>query len=212
MSNKGLFITIEGCEGSGKSTQLRLLKEVFAQRNIPALFTREPGGTRVAEQIREIILSPDNDIHPMTELFLYQAARREHVTDVIVPALRQGKVVVCDRFIHSTIAYQGYGRGLELDLIDLLNTQATSGAGIDLAIFLDLLPEKGFLRKGGANKKDRMDSQDIDFHQRVYQGFVRLVQQNRMVKIDAHQEKNAVLNDILHAINSSYRRKRLSDL
>lgn len=209
MKARGLFITLEGCEGVGKSTLAKLLKEHFSKQGLPALFTREPGGTQVAEKIRDIILSPENKIDPVTELFLYQAARREHVTQVIIPALSAGKIVVCDRFTDSTTAYQGYGRGLDLNLIETLNRAAAEGAEIDLTIFLDLPPEKGFLRKGGANNKDRIDSEKIDFHERVYRGFKEIAKNSRVATIDASVNKDAVLKDVLRVINTAYRHKRL---
>lgn len=209
MSNKGLFITIEGCEGVGKSTQKKLLKEYFEKKDIPTLFTREPGGTVVAEKIRDIILDPSHKIQPLTELFLYQAARREHIVNKIIPALNAGKIVVCDRFIYSSIAYQGYGRGINLNLIKDLNSFAIKGVEIDLAIFLDLEPHQGFLRKGGADKSDRMDSEDLEFHKKVYKGYLELVRERKMIAIDASRSKEEVFDDILHKINACYRHKRL---
>jgi len=209
VQGRGLFITVEGCEGVGKSTLITHLKEHFEGQGFPALFTREPGGTQVSERLRDIILSPENKIDPLTELFLYEAARREHVAQVIIPALNEGKVVVCDRFIDSTTAYQGYGRGLDLGLIEALNSAACLGAEIDLTIVLDLPPALGFAREGGADIKDRMDSEDTAFHERVYNGFKEIAKSKRVVTVDAGQGMEEVFKEVLRLINEKYRHKGL---
>ncbi|MCL2675848.1 MAG: dTMP kinase [Firmicutes bacterium] len=193
----------------GKSTLIMRLKRHFEAVGVPSLFTREPGGTAVSERLRDIILSVENKIDPLTELFLYEAARREHVAQVIIPALNEGKVVVCDRFIDSTTAYQGYGRGLDLGLIEALNSAASMGAEIDLTIFLDLPPALGFVRKGGADIKDRMDSEDTAFHERVYNGFKEIAKSKRVVTVDAGQGMEEVFKEVLRLINEKYRHKGL---
>ena len=203
---QGKFITIEGCEGVGKSTQLALLKEYFANKGIDAIFTREPGGTDIAEQIRSIILSASNKaLTPVTELLLYAAARRQHTEEKIIKALQEGKVVVCDRYADSTVAYQGFARNLDKDLIERLNQIAMANVKIELTLFLDLDPEKGFARKGGADKNDRLENEKIDFHKRVYQGFVAIAEKDkeRVARIDSSVSKEEVFAQIVKAIEKA---------
>ena len=166
------FITLEGSEGVGKSTQVRLLKEYCQKNGIDAVFTREPGGSKIAEDIREIILSTDNGgMSDVCEALLYSAARAQHLADVVLPALEAGKLVLCDRFIDSTFAYQGYAKGLGTALVDELNRIAIGDCVPDLTIFLDLAPEESFARKGGADKTDRLELLSPAFHRRVYEGY-----------------------------------------
>ena len=151
------FITFEGCEGVGKSTQIRLLAEELGRRKVPCVVTREPGGSRIAESIRRIILDAGNsDMDDLCELFLYLAARAQHLKDIVRPALAEGKVVICDRYIDSTFAYQGYGKGLDADMVEALNRAAIGDLIPDLTIFLDLPPERAFMRKGGPDREDRL--------------------------------------------------------
>jgi len=195
--NIGELITLEGCEGVGKSTQIVLLKEYCKEKKIDAVFTREPGGTVVAERIRDIILDKKSNIEKMTELLLYATARLEHIEKIIRPALRSGKLVFCDRFIDSTAAYQGYGRGIDLEIIEMLNKVVMAGLKIDATFFFDLEPSEGFLRKGGADENDRMDSESLDFHERVYNGFLEIAKVNkRIIRIDAKQDKYKILEQI----------------
>lgn len=176
---KGKFVTIEGCEGVGKSTQLRLLKDYCSERGIDALFTREPGGCAVSEKIRSVILDPENgDMTDLTELFLYCAARSQHTQTVIKPAIEQGKIVFCDRYCDSTAAYQGYARGININVINALNDAAMSGVNIDCTVFMDVPPDKGFVRKGGAQSDDRLERETLDFHNKVYAGFKEIERQN----------------------------------
>ncbi len=169
---KGKFVTIEGCEGVGKSTQLRLIREEFAAAGREAVFTREPGGTPIAEQIRSIILDAGNsEMDGLTELLLYAAARRQHTEEKIRRALEEGKTVFCDRYVDSTLAYQGYARGMSKEVVRRLNALAMGDVKIDLTIFIDVPPEQGFLRKGGADRSDRLEAETEDFHRLVYEGF-----------------------------------------
>ncbi len=203
---QGKFITIEGCEGVGKSTQLALLKEYFENNGIEAVFTREPGGTDIAEKIRGIILDANNKaLTPVTELLLYAAARRQHTEEKIIKALKEGKVVVCDRYADSTVAYQGYARNLDKQLIKQLNDIAMANVKIDLTLFLDLPPELGFARKGGADKNDRLENEKLDFHKRVYEGYLAVAQQNqdRVVKIDSSQSVEGVFSQIVDAMKKA---------
>ncbi len=171
------FITIEGCDGVGKTHQTRRLKEYCEQMGYDVVFTREPGGSDIAEQIRRVILDAANcDMDDMCEAFLYAAARIQHLKDIVKPALRQGKTVFCDRFVHSSYVYQGLGRGLGLDKIVQLNRIAVGEYMPEFTVFLDLSPEQAFMRKGGADKSDRMEAVDFSFHQQVYQGYKALIQ------------------------------------
>lgn len=184
---RGKFVTFEGCEGVGKSTQLRLVKEDLARAGVDAVFTREPGGTAIAEKIRSLILDPDNiGMDAVTELLLYAAARRQHTMELIEPALAAGKTVFCDRYIDSTFAYQGFARGLDLDVVHALETIAMGDVQIDLTIFLDVDPSVGFARKGGADPNDRLERENAAFFQKVYEGFRRAAAENeRIVAVSA---------------------------
>ncbi|MDD5491209.1 MAG: dTMP kinase [bacterium] len=175
MKSPGIFITLEGPDGSGKSTQALLLINFLKKSGYKVLHTREPGGDRVAENIRRLLLSPRNKIAPETELFLYWASRSQHVRQVIIPALARGVVVVCERFNDATIAYQGYGRGVDLKLISKMNQLASSGLRPDLTVLLDIAPEKG-LKKALEAKgvKDRFEQEKISFHKRVRRGYLDL--------------------------------------
>lgn len=168
--HNGKLITFEGCEGVGKSTQIRLLGEYFEQRGIDSLFTREPGGTEVSERIRELLKDDDLDMCAETELLLFEAARYENTRRIIIPALEAGKIVVVDRYIDSTTAYQSFGRGLDRETVEKLNRYATAGVKIDLTVFLDAPPFANTTR--GAD--DRMENAGAEFHDRVYEGYGKI--------------------------------------
>ncbi|MCL2375158.1 MAG: dTMP kinase [Firmicutes bacterium] len=202
----GKFITLEGCEGVGKSTQIRLLQEYCLQNNIPALFTREPGGTKIAEKIRQVILDKDNSgMNDITELLLYAASRREHTANLIIPALQESKIVFCDRYTDSTLAYQGYGRGIDLNIIKQLNTFAMGEVKIDYSVFLDLPPKLGFERKGGRDKKDRIEQESADFFDKVYKGFlaIKKAEPQRFLTIDAKFPIEKIHEDIVAKLKSA---------
>ena len=165
-----LFITFEGGEGCGKSTQSRALFRNIRDAGVPVILTQEPGGTPLGREVRQW-LKGEFDSDPLAELLLFNASRVQLVNNVIRPALKKGKVVLCDRFYHSTIAYQGYGRGLDLGLIDTINNIATSGLDPDLIIFLDTDVEQALSRK---RNKDRFEHEDIAFHKRVKQGYLEM--------------------------------------
>ena len=193
---KGFFVTIEGCEGVGKSTLLRGLEEYLETAGRDAVFTREPGGTEVAERIRAVILDPENAaMTPTAELLLYAAARAQHTEEKIIPAVRDGKLVICDRYSDSTLAYQSYARGLDRGECLAADEIARRGIKPDLTVFLDLSPERGFARKGGADKGDRLEREKIDFHERVYAGFRAIAESDpdRVVAVDASKSKEEVL-------------------
>ncbi len=196
MRQQGLFVTIEGCEGAGKSTQCTLLALALERHGYPTYTAREPGGTPVSEQIRNILLDPGNgEITPHVELLLYLASRAQLVRQVILPALEQGTVVVSDRFHHSTLAYQGGARGLGLEEVERINSFATGGLLPEITFLLDLPPEDGFLRKQGT-AADRMEGAGIEFHRRVREVFLELAEREpeRIVVLDAREpvEKIAV--------------------
>lgn len=194
----GLFITFEGVEGCGKSTQTRLLLRRLEERGKSALMLREPGGTGLGEAIREILLGDAVRIEPLSELFLYEAARAELVSSVIRKALASNGIVLCDRFIDSTIAYQGFGRGLDTATIEKLNNVASSGIRPDLTILFDLDVEEGLKRAlaringaaasaGAGPIGDRLEREAIDFHERVRKGFLEIASKEpgRVKVVDA---------------------------
>ena len=185
---KGLFISFEGIEGTGKTIQSKLLCEYLTKKGFKVLLTEEPGGTRIGRTIRDILLSVDNiEMTPLTELFLYNASRIQHIKEVILPAIKQGMVVITDRFSDSTVAYQGYGRGIELHLINSIEHIVTEGLRPDKTILLDLDVAIGLQRNKGINKEDRIELEDITFHERVRNGYHALAakEQERIHVIDA---------------------------
>lgn len=194
---KGKFIVLEGCEGAGKSRQSKLLTEALSERGYDVVQTREPGGTTMAEALRNMILDPNFSPDALTELYLYSAARRDHLNKVVVPALEDGKTVVCDRFIYSTLAYQGYGRGLDLDFVRSVNAATVAHANADIALFLDITPDDGFKRKGGADNTDRLERENIEFFNRVYGGFKDMCARGEMIAIDASGTKEQTAGKIL---------------
>ena len=189
----GLFITFEGGEGCGKSTQSRLLLKKLKQQDIPAVLTHEPGGTALGDEIRKALKRKrDSFISPQAELFLLAASRVQLLAEIIRPALEEGKVVVCDRFTHSTLVYQGYGRGLDLTIVETVNTIATQDLKPDLTILLDISPEQGLARK--RSLKDRFELEDLSFHRRVREGYVKIAaaEPDRWLVIDASLPKRKI--------------------
>jgi dTMP kinase len=173
---KGKFITFEGCEGSGKSTQLKLLSQKLDELGVDYILTREPGGSEIAEKIRDIILDGKNTaMCDECEALLYAAARVQHLKEKVAPALERGTLVICDRYIDSSLAYQGYARGLGEKFITEINSYALKEFCPDLTIFLNISPTAAFERKHGADENDRMEQLGIDFHERVYKGYLSLL-------------------------------------
>lgn len=172
---KGLFITFEGADGCGKTTQIKLLDEYLRSKGYKTLLTREPGSKGLGEKLREILLNYDGEVSPVAESFLFLADRAQHVDCIIKPALESGVIVLCDRHTDSTLAYQGYGRGLDLEEIRNLNKIATSGLKPDLTIVLDVDIETSQKRVGA--EKDRMESAGIEFFKRVRNGFLEIAKQ-----------------------------------
>jgi dTMP kinase len=169
---KGKFITFEGTEGCGKSTQSSMLYRYLKNKGLPAVYLREPGGVRVSEKIREILLDPGNNISPVCEMLLYMAARAEVVNAVIKPALSKGKIIVCDRFLDSTIVYQGFGLGVNLAAIKSAAKIATLGIRPDLTILLDQPVKRGLRHRKG--QMDRIEKRNFSYHQRVRNGYLKL--------------------------------------
>jgi len=198
--NNGKFLVLEGVEGAGKSRQCAMLVESLKSRGVDAVLTREPGGAPLAEKLRELILSPDYVPDAVAELYMYSAARRDHLNAVVFPALERGAVVVCDRFVYSTLAYQGYGRGLDLDFIREVNRRTIEPLEVDLALFIDVPPEVGFKRKGGADNADRVERENMEFFHRVYNGFSEMCDRGELVRINADGEKQQTAHNILQAV------------
>ena len=200
---KGKFITFEGGEGVGKTTQLRLIKEYIEKKGVDAVFLREPGGNEISEKIRAVILDRANSaMTGMCEAMLYSAARAQLCEEVIRPALEEGKLVVCDRFIDSTFAYQGVARGLGSEKIDMLNKLACSDIIPDLTIFLDLEPTLAFERKGGADVDDRLEQEGMNFHIKVYEGYKLACEKykDRIESIDCSGEAEVTHKKIVDAL------------
>jgi dTMP kinase len=189
----GLFITFEGGEGCGKSTQSKLLLKKLEQQNIPVILTHEPGGTVLGNEVRKVLKRKGgSSISPQAELFLFSASRAQLVAEVIRPALEEGKVVLCDRFTHSTLVYQGYGRGLDLTVVERVNNIATQNLKPDLDILLDISPEQGLTRK--RSLKDRFELEDLSFHRRVREGYLKMAaaEPDRWLVIDASLPKRKI--------------------
>ena len=184
---KGLFITLEGGDGAGKSTQIRNITKYFADKGMTVTHTREPGGPPISEKLREILLDTANtEMHPVTEMLIYAAARAQHVRETVAPALERGEVVICDRYVDSSIAYQAYGRELG-DMVAAVNMHATGGLKPDLTIWLDIDPEKGKARASGDKGPDRLDLESAAFHERVRSGYASIAEAEpeRFRRIDA---------------------------
>ncbi len=211
----GKFIVFEGVEGCGKTTQLQSVRQwllnsgwlpnLQSKRFVKQLIaTREPGGTDLGMGVRQLLLNPAKEpIHDRAELLLYAADRAQHVEGFLRPHLAEGSMILCDRYADSTIAYQGYGRGLDFALIDQLNQVATNGLQSDLTLWLDLDVERGLARTQKRGASDRIEQANLEFHQRVQQGFVQLAEQNpdRIVRIDASRSELEVAEHIEAALS-----------
>ena len=206
-----MFITFEGIEGCGKTTQVNLLVNYLETNNISCLKTLEPGGTDIGQDIRKILLNSKNThLAPLTELILYAADRAQHVSEVIRPALDQGKWVICDRFFDATIAYQGFGRGMDMELIEYLNSQAAAGVSPDLTILMDCPEDIGLKRALDRNKtqnledQGRFEKEKMEFHRRVRGGYLNLAEKyaDRFRIIDASRSVDEVRQDIKCLLDS----------
>ncbi len=197
---KGLFITFEGGDGCGKTTQINLLDEYLRSKGYKTLLTREPGSKGLGVKLREILLNYDGEVSPVAESFLFLADRAQHVDCIIKPALEEGVIVLCDRHTDSTVAYQGYGRGLDLEQIHHLNKIATSGLKPDLTIVLDVDVETSQQRVG--SEKDRMESAGREFFERVRKGFLEIAKQepNRVKVVDSTKSIDDIHKQILELV------------
>ena len=206
MSKTGQFITFEGGEGSGKSTQIKRLAQLLTDTGHHCLVTREPGGTPISDRIRAILLHPENDaMVPLAELFLYEASRAQHVEEKIRPALKAGTTVLCDRFADSTVAYQSAGRKLPMALIQSLNRAATSNLTPNLTVILDIKPETGIARAKGATalSEQRFEHEALAFHRKVRKAFLDMAKKKprRYLVIDASLPADAVFEKLLAALH-----------
>ncbi len=200
-----MFITLEGPEGSGKTSQIGPLADFLRQKGYDVLTLREPGGTAISEQIREVLMNLKNtSMHPRTEILLFLASRAQLVEEVMRPALEAGKVILCDRYTDSTLAYQGYGQGLDLAMLRSMLKFATGGLQPDLTILLDVDTQCGLHRKQNAGEWTRMDAYTEEFHRRVRAGYKELMCQEpeRWASVDAGQAPGMVQSDLRQVIQS----------
>lgn len=203
MQRKGKFITFEGCDGCGKSTQLALLSEYLKKEGIPHIFTREPGGGKISEAIRGILLNGKNtEMGDECEALLYAAARAQHIKDRVEPALHEGKLVICDRYVDSSLAYQAYARGLGVEFVEKINAFALEKFLPDVTVFFDLSPKEAFARKKGADLGDRMELAGLAFHERVYEGYLALAEKypERIVVINARKSMKEISEEVIFAL------------
>ncbi|MEK6697615.1 MAG: dTMP kinase [Nitrospirota bacterium] len=211
---KGVFVTFEGIEGSGKSTQIGLLADYLTASGRPVTLTREPGGTPIGDQVRKILLDPaSKGLDPVAELLLYAASRAQHLREVILPALEKGRVVLCDRFSDATLAYQGHGRGLDIDMIRALDRIVTGGRRPDLTILLDIGAAAGLARARGRNSsrelehEGRFENEETAFHHRVREGYLALAkeQPERFRVVDASRSPDEVGREIREIVDDMLR-------
>jgi len=207
---KGLFITFEGVDGCGKSTQMRFLSEHLERLGYNCVLTREPGGCSISEQIRSILLSVENkNMDCRTEALLYAAARVQHINEVIMPAVAEGKIVLCDRFLDSSIAYQGYGRGLGKEFVLGINAYAMNNAMPDATFFFECPPKSAFTRMNPAKQMDRLEQETMTFFERVFAGYQAIAAEEpaRVIKIDASGSKYETSQKV-----KAIAEKRIADL
>lgn len=197
--DRGIFITVEGTDGSGKTTQIRLMKEYLREKGYDVVIARDPGGTDISEKIREIILDPGNgEMAKVTEMLLYASARAQLVSEVIKPAVEGGKVVICDRFVDSSYVYQGYGRGISLKTIEDVNRVAMDGVIPDITFFFDISPEIALKRRFASTEADRIENEKMAFHMKVYEGYKSLASRfpERIKTIDATRGVMEIAEDV----------------
>ncbi len=209
---RGFFITVEGGEGAGKTSAIDAILEQVKARGYDVLSTREPGGIPIAEQIRSVVLDRNNTaMDPRTEALLYAAARRQHLAEKVIPALEAGKVVVCDRFIDSSLAYQGYARELGMDEVFAINRFAIGDWMPDLTVFMDVRPEIGLARIRADQRREvnRLDLESMTFHNKVREGYLQVLRRfpERILRVDAERELDQVLEDIGQMLNQKLPRR-----
>lgn len=197
--NKGLFITVEGTDGSGKTTQMQRMEKYLMDMGREVIMVREPGGTDISEKIRPIILDPaSTEMSSTTEMLLYAASRAQLVNEVIKPALEAGKIIICDRFVDSTYSYQGYGRGIEMNILETVNNIAIAGTMPDLTLFFDISPKVALERRMAASAADRIENEGQGFQQRVYEGYLKLAEKypQRIRRIDGNRSVEKVWDEV----------------
>ena len=211
---KGMFITFEGGDGAGKSTVINKVYEELVKKNLSCMITREPGGIDIAEQIREVILNVKNTkMDARTEALLYAAARRQHLAEKVIPALEEGKIALCDRFLHSSLAYQGYARGLGIEEVYEINKFAIDSYMPDLVILFDIEPKLGLERinKNKGREINRLDKENMDFHDKVREGYSILMEKynHNIVKVDASGAVDEVYLEVSKIINENIENKAI---
>lgn len=206
---KGLFITLEGGDGAGKSTQIWNIEKYFTGKGLKVLHTREPGGTPISEKLRDILLDNNNtEMSPVTEMMIYAAARAQHVREKVMPALERGEIVICDRFVDSSVAYQAYGRCLG-DMVADVNRYATGGLIPDMTFWMDIDPQAGKARAAKAGELDRLELEQMDFHYRVYEGYRKIAENDpdRVRRIDASENVEKIRDHIYECLDELCRSK-----
>lgn len=198
---RGKFISFEGIDGCGKTTQIKFLEEYLLKQGYNILVLREPGGTKVGEKVRDILLDKNNFISPVTEMLLYASSRAQLVEEKILPALEKGQIVILDRFVDSSYVYQGYARGLGIEKVKLVNEIATMGILPDVTIYIDITPEEAMKRRG-KREADRLEKESWEFHKKVREGYIKLVKEfpKRFVFIDGMQKLMKVHQDIIDVV------------
>ena len=206
---KGLFITLEGGDGAGKSTQIRNIERFFQRKGLVVVHTREPGGTPISEKLRNILLDNENsEMDPVTEMMIYAASRAQNVREKILPAIERGDIVICDRFVDSSVAYQAYDRQLG-DMVEEVNRHATGGLVPDITFWMDIDPEAGKARAAKAGDLDRLELEKMDFHYRVYEGYRRIAEKDpdRVKRIDAADTVDNIRDHIYECLEELCRSK-----
>lgn len=201
----GLFISFEGPDGSGKTTQINKLVKYLEEKGHDVIITREPGGTKISEKIREIILDKDNtEMDSITEAMLYAASRAQHVAEIIKPALEKGKIIITDRFVDSSLVYQGIGRGLGIEFIKKINDMAIQGTMPHVTVLIKISPELGLSRKYESDECNRLDMEKIEFHKKVYEAYLELekLYPDRIKAIDGSKSIDEVYKDIIKIIDN----------
>jgi len=201
MTNRGLFITFEGGDGCGKSTQLELVRKYLEEKGFKTLITREPGSVGLGQKLREVLLHYDGDVAPRAEAFLFLADRAQHIAKIVKPAIDNGVIVLCDRHTDSSVAYQGYGRGEDIEQINMLNNLATQGIKPDLTLLFDVSTEVAQTRVG--SEKDRMESAGIEFHKKVRQGYLEIAKKEpqRIKVVDSNLSIEEVFAEVKKIID-----------
>lgn len=206
--NKGILIAFEGPDGSGKTTQIEMLGKYLVKKGFDVIKTREPGGTVISEKIRDIILDNKNkDMCAVCEALLYAASRAQLVDEVIKPALQNGKIVLCDRFVLSSLVYQGIGRGIGVDVVKRINDAAIDGLKVDMTIMLKISYESGLKRKQKQKKLDRLENSGNEFHKKVFEGYLNLCKNYDKIKIiEGNRKKEEIHKDIVRIVDNLIRK------